>query len=131
MSIATFRLHWSSSGDEDDLLCVNLWSTMFCCVRKFSTAVTGAPLHVLLKFKLGVVALILSHGVSNQIMHQYHSSVHRWRENGGNILWSHCRPSFISMLYLYTRQMLPVAEANDRFPGGLSIMFPCVIAYEC
>ena len=100
-------------------------------IRKFSTAVIGAPLHVLLKFNLGVVVLILSHGVSNQIMHQYHSSVHRWMENRGNILWSHCRPSFISMLYLFTRQMLPVAEAKDRFSGRLSIMFPCVIAYEC
>lgn len=97
-------------------------------IRKFSTAVIGALLHVLLKFIIDVFALIYSHDVSYQIMHQLRSSAHRCCENCGVILWSPCR---LCSLSLENRQMLPVADAKDRFSGRLSIMFSCVIAYEC
>ena len=130
MSIATFRLHSAGLLPVMRTTCYASPYGVRCSavIRKFSTAVIGAPLHVLLKFKLDVFAHILSHGVSNQIMHQYRSSVHRCWENRGNMLWSPCWPSFLSM---HTRQMLPVAEAKDRYSGRLSIMFPCVIAYDC
>ena len=96
-------------------------------IRKFSTAVIGASLHVLLKFIFDVFALIYSHDVSYQIMHQYRSSAHRCFEICGVILWSPCRFGSLSSLSLENRQTLPVADANDRFSGRLSIMFSCVI----